>query len=390
MAGGVLQLLQEPCPPAAITTNRRVIAETYSPQQIATKLAAAYERLLTGASQPASSQPASASTATGPQPSRASGTVLEFIAARQPCWPLRLEREIDSQPFARLAKPLRPLPTQVAAHLPEQAGVRAVIFDIYGTLVISGTGDVGAADQQPRAAALEATCQALNYPLPASPAAEIERFRQLVLDHQQRARERGVTHPEVDIVEVWYHWLHAGPATKFSDLNWHAQRWQLARQFADTFEAHANPCWTMPAALETVRQLQQAGLELGIVSNAQVFTPTVVAEAFGCCWRELPFAGELTFFSYRFANAKPGSSLFAALVAALARRGITPEQAIYVGNDMLNDVWAASRAGLRTALFAGDRRSLRLRSDDPRVAGCHPNVVLTELAQITQILPRTY
>jgi len=31
---------------------------------------------------------------------------------------------------------------------------------------------------------------------------------------------------------------------------------------------------------------------------------------------------------------------------------------LYVGNDMLNDIWTATEAGCRTVLFAGDQRSL--------------------------------
>ena len=36
---------------------------------------------------------------------------------------------------------------------------------------------------------------------------------------------------------------------------------------------------------------------------------------------------------------------------------------------MLNDVAAAAAVGMRTALFAGDERSLRKRDSDERVAG---------------------
>ena len=60
--------------------------------------------------------------------------------------------------------------------------------------------------------------------------------------------------------------------------------------------------------------------------------------------------------------------------------------AIYVGNDMLNDVWAASQAGMQTAWFAGDARSCRRREDDPRCRSLRPDVVLTSLMQLLQCL----
>ena len=53
---------------------------------------------------------------------------------------------------------------------------------------------------------------------------------------------------------------------------------------------------------------------------------------------------------------------------------------------MLNDIWTASQAGLKTALFAGDQRSLRLRETDDRCQGLEPDVVITELNQLVHIL----
>ena len=61
---------------------------------------------------------------------------------------------------------------------------------------------------------------------------------------------------------------------------------------------------------------------------------------------------------------------------------------LYVGNDLRNDIWPASLTGCRTALFAGDARSLRLREDDPRYASVDPDRIVTALSQITDaILP---
>lgn len=41
--------------------------------------------------------------------------------------------------------------------------------------------------------------------------------------------------------------------------------------------------------------------------------------------------------------------------------GIESSQTLYVGNDMLNDIYPAQQLGLKTAFFAGDQRSLRKR-----------------------------
>jgi putative hydrolase of the HAD superfamily len=53
---------------------------------------------------------------------------------------------------------------------------------------------------------------------------------------------------------------------------------------------------------------------------------------------------------------------------------------------MLNDIYPAHRSGFQTALFAGDARSLRWRRDDPRCSGLTPDLVVTDLNQVADLL----
>ena len=46
----------------------------------------------------------------------------------------------------------------------------------------------------------------------------------------------------------------------------------------------------------------------------------------------------------------------------------------------------ADAVGFQTALFAGDRRSLRLRTEDRRCLDLRPDLVLTDLGQLNQYL----
>jgi putative hydrolase of the HAD superfamily len=143
----------------------------------------------------------------------------------------------------------------------------------------------------------------------------------------------------------------------------------------------------MPGSIELLAALRRSLFPMGIVSNAQVFTPPLVEDLVDSKNLELGgFDLNLCFFSNRFRQSKPGPRLFDALRDALSRRGILPYEAVYVGNDMLNDIWAASQAGLRTAWFAGDARSLRARDDDPRCLSLRPDVVLTNLLQLLECL----
>ena len=52
---------------------------------------------------------------------------------------------------------------------------------------------------------------------------------------------------------------------------------------------------------------------------------------------------------------------------------------------MLKDIWPATQLGFKTALFAGDARSLRLREDDERCRGLKPDLVIDRLSQLAQL-----
>jgi putative hydrolase of the HAD superfamily len=128
-------------------------------------------------------------------------------------------------------------------------------------------------------------------------------------------------------------------------------------------------------------------LAVGIVSNAQFYTPLVLEHLLKRDLKSLGISPEMQVYSYRLGHAKPSPMLFDAARRSLATLDISPRQTLYVGNDMLNDVWAARQAGLQTALFAGDARSLRRRSDDPRCRDLEPDLVITDLGQLAALLP---
>ncbi len=94
------------------------------------------------------------------------------------------------------------------------------------------------------------------------------------------------------------------------------------------------------------------------------------------------FDGRLQFCSYQHGCAKPGLTLYERAAETLQTRRIMPDEVVYVGNDMLNDVWPANELGFHTALFAGDARSLRRRQGEARLAGVSPDLVLTDLGQL--------
>lgn len=277
-----------------------------------------------------------------------------------------------------LCGPLSPEATDCRAQLRPLADIRCVLFDIYGTLLISGTGDVGAdvAGQDIRAMEDTLAGEPALARLAAQAPAAADLMKGRIHDLHARSRARGLAYPEVDIVQVWQ-WLLArlNPGSQLPK--------ELLFRVAMEHECRVNPVWPMPGASAILELLSNRGLGLGIVSNAQFYTPLLLESLLGGEPAGLGFDPRLCAFSYRHGIGKPDSNLFAPPLQRLERElGCQPGQVLYVGNDMLKDIWAASQHGCRTALFAGDRRSLRLRRDDPRCAELRADLVITQLSQL--------
>lgn len=278
------------------------------------------------------------------------------------------------------SSPMQPVPTDVEPRLGALAGVRAVLFDVYGTLVTSGSGDVGTAAASGRGTAFVETLASVDVEYLADGDEGVTRLIEAI--RAQHAANEEAEFPEVDITRVWHLLLHAeklaGRLRGAIDLDE-----ESLDRLAIEYEVRVNPVWPMPGARETIDTLRDAGRLLGIVSNAQFFTPLLFPALLGEDLESLGFDPDVQFYSYRYLQAKPGTFLYERAAEAVAAKGLEPHEVLYVGNDMLNDVTPANRVGFRTALFAGDARSLRLRERDVEV---EPDAVVTELGQIPGLL----
>lgn len=284
----------------------------------------------------------------------------------------------------RHTTPLEPIPTEMEpSGTAIQGEITTVLFDVYGTLLVSGSGDVGTAQET---VGSDAFIRALSsfrdrHRVRNTPAAgEVARngyFEEIESEHAVKI-ESGTDHPEVDIREIWRKvWIRLGDSGLVEDG-------PLAEtsieELALYYELFSNPTYPMPGSRETVEGLRDGGMRLGIVSNAQFFTPLLFPGQMGATTQELGFDDELLVWSFQEGVAKPSSDVFRRLLDRAG--GLDPTETLYVGNDMLNDIAAAASCGFKTCLFAGDKRSLRLRTDEERCAGLVPHLRITSLDQI--------
>lgn len=283
-------------------------------------------------------------------------------------------------------RPLRPIAVDCQPRLQRLSDISAVLFDIYGTLLISASGDIGAAEENTLEAAFAAALDSAGLSLQGGRStmggagAGAALLRERIEAVHAKLRSGGVEFPEVDIREIWMQVLHTlrvrgqlvPPQASAAD----------AAHIALDYELRTNPVWPMPGAKAVLQQLRDRGFVLGLVSNAQYFTEDIVTALLEDSLEKLGVDESLRCYSYRYGHAKPGTFLYNVAQENLQRRGIDAGNVLYVGNDRLNDVLPASQAGFRTALFAGDARSFRPRESDARVQGIEPDLVITELPQL--------
>ncbi len=271
---------------------------------------------------------------------------------------------------------MQPLPTGEKPLLCALDGICGVLFDVYGTMFISGSGDVGVAQESGKASALAEALSAAGHKGTVDAENGLQTLLGTIRAFHSRGRADGIDYPEVDIVSVWGECLDG--LVEEGHIQGDLTQVDLKR-LAVEYEVRTNPCWPMPGLQDCLSRLQASGLVLGIISNAQFYTLEMIRGLTGKTVDELGFESDLSIYSYRYLRAKPGDFLYRLAADALAKRGVAAQNILYVGNDMLNDIQAASRVGFRTALFAGDFRSLRWRKGDTRVAGIVPDLVITDL-----------
>ena len=269
-------------------------------------------------------------------------------------------------------RPLVPLATGVRPTGKPELPIKCLLCDLYGTLFISASGDIGTtAHQEEQTARLHELLDRNGLAMP--PSEVIQRLHLAIEAVHARLHSKGVDFPEVVIETVWQEVL------SIKDV-------QQSRDFAMEFEMIMNPVWHMPGIESLLATCRSRNIALGIISNAQFFTPYLFNWLLHASPAALGFDPELTYYSYVHEVAKPSPILFEMARKQLQERGIENHHVAFIGNDMRNDILPARHVGFQTILFAGDARSFRLRAKDPLCSQTQPDMVITALSQLERFI----
>lgn len=275
---------------------------------------------------------------------------------------------LNRKTVSQYIRPLFPLPTSYTKRGALDKKVKCILFDIYGTLFISGSGDINIEkSSSPNLSKLKKLLSEYGVSRPPR-SLLIDLFKSITKKHNQD-KQKGVDYPEVQIDRIWMNVLGIENPLR-------------ARNFAVKFELITNPVYPMPFLKEMLSAFKVKNIPMGIISNAQFYTPYLFNWFLHSDLNRLGFDPDLIFLSYRFGYAKPSMFLFENASKILCKKNISLDSVLYIGNDMLNDILPARCTGFQTALFAGDARSLKLRDDDERCKDLKPDLIVTDLMQL--------
>ena len=276
--------------------------------------------------------------------------------------------------------------------------VRAVLWNVYGTLLAVPGGDLWFEHPTDFVtdAALDKTIQEFKMwqsmsRKPGAPAAYMRELYTKALTALKMAGSGGEKYPEVQSERIWddivkklgqkdytFDVVQYGPVTDF------------VKKLAYFFHASIQGCGAYPGAADALRITAEAGRVQGLLADGQCFTPAQLLKAI----REqdpafdlaATFPPDLRVLSAERKARKPSDTIFRAAVDALSARGLRPADVLHVGSNVTRDIAPAKKSGMRTALFAGDKASLSATAEQLKDPASRPDVLLTELPQIADVL----
>jgi FMN phosphatase YigB (HAD superfamily) len=305
----------------------------------------------------------------------------EWLGGRNLRWPAAPKFE-----SARATPYLKPI-----------AGIKAVTWNVYGTLLRISDGDLVL--QHPQAVrmeiALDKTIQEFNMwhsmtRKPGKPSEYLQLKYLHALEEQKMAssgRKGDVT--EVNSAHIWRKLLGMLDKKDYEyDASFYGNLDELAEKVAYFFHSSLQGVEASAGALGALLGIQAGGLRQGLLADAQPFTLVQL-------FRELEqqgtipdaiFSPSLNTLSYVEGVRKPSKTLFLRAVDRFVKTGIEPEQILHVSSRVRDDLALAKSLGMRTALYAAETLGLQAAPEVLKDPAIKPDRLITNPDQVRDIV----
>jgi FMN phosphatase YigB (HAD superfamily) len=292
--------------------------------------------------------------------------------------------------------PVRPIAaTPSLAPLP---GIRAVLWDVYGTLlrVSDGKFSLFPFDEARLQIALDKTIHEFNmwnsmYRKPGPPWQSLIGLYRSTVERQAMAGSAMGDVTEVNLVDTWraiierlFEKEYSFDQAVYGDLD------EFSEKVAYFFHANLQGTEARDGAVRAMSDVNAAGLLQGLLSDGQSFTLVQTLRALAM-QGELPplyelFRRQTVILSYEVAARKPSRSLFTQAVNRMRMLGIQAQEILHVSCRQSTDLMPAKAVGMKTALLVAERAGLEINSSLLKNPATRPDRLLTQLDQIRSII----
>ena len=315
--------------------------------------------------------------------------------------PLTLSEYAVSLDERNLIWPKVPAPKKVNAkpsidHLP---GIRAVLWDIYGTLLRTPDGGFTLFPEQEirLQVALEKTIHEFNmwnsmYRKPGPPwQSMINQYRDYAERLSMAATKRSGDFTDVNLVHVWQGIVNRLFDKEYSyDIDTYGDVDQLSEKVAYFFHQNLQATEARDGAVQAVCELSEIGIQQGLLGDGQSFT--ILQLARGLSQKgSIPPVAELfptanNLVSYQMGIRKPSKSLFQQAAGQLAGKGIEPGEILHVSCRLKTDLAPAKALGMKTAVLVCEKNGLEATANLLKDPQTRPDRLLTDITQITSVV----
>jgi hypothetical protein len=310
----------------------------------------------------------------------------DWLEERNLLWPAAPEPEpVKATPF------LEPMPR-----------IRAVTWNVYGTLLLIADGKLQpiVSDPMRMEVALEKTIHEFNMWNSMTRKAGapweylLHQFKTLV-EEQQLVGTGGAIHrgevPEVDLGRIWrtlierlLHKEYTWDSGQFGDLD------EFSEKVAYFYQSCLQGVQAAPNAVKALLRVRKVGCLQGLIADGQCFT---LVQLLRGLWAQgkTPTLSQLftsgcVSLSYEIGARQPAPSLFEACLESFEEKGVNPGEVLHVGSRLREELAPAKKLGMHTALYAGHKGSLQASAAEVNDPALRPDRILTDLRQIRQIV----
>jgi hypothetical protein len=313
--------------------------------------------------------------------------------------PLTLDQYASWLDKRGLPWPAPPIPKRpkAKAHLRRLPEVRAVLWNVYGTLLAIPGGELLFEHPTPfvMSNALDKTIQEFKMwasmsRKPGQPAEYLGHLYSQLLA-EQRVAVGAERRPEPAVDRLWEAVIKRLLQKDYQfDAGFYGSLNEFSRKVAYFFHASLQATAAQESAAVAFQHVADAGRMQGLLADGQCFTLVqlrrgLAAQDAAASLDDL-LAPDLRLLSYEVGVAKPSKRLFHSALAALEKRGVAAAEVLHVGSHLTRDLAPARRLGMRTALYAGDGGSLHATRAQLKDSATRPDVLMTDLSQIEDVI----